>query len=47
MGAYDFVVNLHLRGGAVVNQYICTGGTYIEYTEPNETEVKTIFLNQA
>lgn len=46
MGAYEFVVNLHLRDGTIVNQYICRGGTHIEYTEPNETEVKTIFCNR-
>jgi len=47
MGAYEFVVELHKRGGSIVNQYICIGGTLIEYTEPNETEVREIFLNRA
>ena len=47
MGAYEFIVELHKRGGSVVNQYICRGGTHIEYTEPNETEVKEILLNRA
>ena len=47
MGAYEFIVELYKRGGAVVNQYVCTGGSHIEYTEPNETEVKEIFLNKA
>ncbi len=47
MGAYDFIVALHERGGTVVNQYVCTGGTLIEYTEPDSEEVKEIFCNRA
>ncbi len=47
MSAYDFVVNLHLRGGCIVNQYVCRGGTHIEYKEANSEEVKEIFCNRA
>ena len=47
MSAYEFIVALHERGGTVVNQYVCRGGSHIEYTEPNDTEVKEIFCNRA
>jgi hypothetical protein len=47
MGAYEFIIELHNRGGKIVNQYIVRGGTHIEYTEPNETEVKKIFLTKS
>lgn len=47
MGAYDFIVALHERGGEVVNQYVCRGGTHIEYKEPNNDEVKIKFCNRA
>lgn len=46
-GAYDFVVNLHKIGGAIVYQTPVRGGTHIEYTEPNSTEVKTIFFSKS
>ena len=36
MGAYEFIVDLHRRGGC-----------HIEYTEPNETQVKEIFIQGA
>jgi hypothetical protein len=47
MGAYQFIVELHARGGSIVNQYVVRGGQHIEYTEPNETEIKTIFLSKS
>lgn len=47
MGAYDFIVDLHSKGGVVVNQYICRGGSHIEYKESGREEVKEIFLNKA
>ena len=47
MGAYDFVVALHERGGEVVSQHVCRGGTHIEYREPNNDEVKVKFCNRA
>ena len=46
MGAYEFIKSLHERGGTVVNLYICMGGTHIEYTEPNEIEIKDLARRQ-
>jgi hypothetical protein len=46
MSAYEFIVALHKRGGTVVSQHVNRGGTHIEYTEFNETEIKVIFCNR-
>ena len=47
IGAYEFIVDLHLRGGEVVNQYVARGGTHIEYKEPNDDKVREKFLSKA
>ncbi len=47
MGVYEFIVDLHKRGGSIINQYVVRGGSHLIYTEPDSTEEKEIFLSRA